>query len=89
MSEKEHLDKEELLSGYIDGQLTPRQLTELKRLLAHDPNLHKELAAMEQQRQTAAITARGNRPRADGRRNPFRSGTPIYSRRFRPSRRPV
>jgi hypothetical protein len=51
MSEKEHVDKEELLSGYIDGQLTPRQLTELKRLLAHDPNLHKELEALEHQRQ--------------------------------------
>jgi hypothetical protein len=51
MSEKEHIDKEELLSGYIDGQLTPRQLTELKRLLAHDPNLHKELEALKHQRQ--------------------------------------
>jgi hypothetical protein len=51
MSDKEHLDKEELLSGYIDGQLTPRQLTEFKRLLAHDPNLHKELESLEQQRQ--------------------------------------
>jgi hypothetical protein len=50
MSEKEHIDKEELLSGYIDGQLTPRQLTEFKRLLAHDPNLHKELEALEYQR---------------------------------------
>jgi hypothetical protein len=51
MSEKEHIDIEELLSGYIDGQLTPRQLTELKRLLAHDPNLQKELDALEHQHQ--------------------------------------
>jgi hypothetical protein len=50
MSEKEHLDKEQLLSAYIDGQLTPRQLTELKRLLAHDSLFQKELEAMEYQR---------------------------------------
>lgn len=51
MSEKEHLDKDELLTGFIDGQLTPRQLTELKRLLAHDSSLQKDLEALQQQRQ--------------------------------------
>jgi hypothetical protein len=51
MNEKEHLEKNELISGYIDGQLTPRQMTELKRLLAHDPQCRQELEAMERQRQ--------------------------------------
>jgi hypothetical protein len=51
MNEKEHLEKNELISGYIDGQLTPRQMTELKRLLAHDPQCRQEVEAMERQRQ--------------------------------------
>jgi hypothetical protein len=51
MNEKEHLEKNELISGYIDGQLTPRQITELKRLLAHDSQCQQELEAMERQRQ--------------------------------------
>lgn len=49
MNEKEYLEKNELISGYIDGQLTPRQITELKRLLAHDPQCQQELEAMERQ----------------------------------------
>ncbi|MBM4103299.1 MAG: hypothetical protein FJ263_04500 [Planctomycetes bacterium] len=49
MSEKEYLEKNELISGYIDGQLTPRQITELKRLLAHDSQCQQELEAMERQ----------------------------------------
>lgn len=50
MSEKEHLEKDELLSGYMDDQLTPRQLTELKRLLANDLQFRQELEAVEHQR---------------------------------------
>jgi hypothetical protein len=49
MNDREHLEKNELISGYIDGQLTPRQMTELKRLLAHDPQCQHELEAMERQ----------------------------------------
>jgi hypothetical protein len=49
MNEKEHLEKNELISGHIDGQLTPRQMTELKRLLAHDPQCQREVEAMERQ----------------------------------------
>jgi hypothetical protein len=51
MSEKEHLEKDELLSGYLDDQLSPRQLTELKRLLAHDLQFRQELETIERQRQ--------------------------------------
>jgi hypothetical protein len=50
MSDKENLEKHELLSGYIDDQLSPRQATELKRLLNNNPQIEAELKALEQQR---------------------------------------
>jgi hypothetical protein len=51
MSDKEQIEKSELLSGYIDDQLSPRQITELKRLLNHNPQLQQELASLERQQQ--------------------------------------
>jgi hypothetical protein len=49
MSDKDNLEKHELLSGYIDDQLSPRQATELKRLLNNNPQMDAELKALEQQ----------------------------------------
>ncbi|MHC4757498.1 MAG: anti-sigma factor family protein [Planctomycetota bacterium] len=37
------LNIDELLNGYIDGELTPRQQVELKRLLNHDEAMKKRL----------------------------------------------
>lgn len=51
MNDKEQLEKSELLGSYIDGQLSPRQSTELKRLLNHDPQLRQELESLERQKQ--------------------------------------
>lgn len=40
-------DIEKLLNGYIDGELTTRQHTEVKRLLANDSKLAQRLARLE------------------------------------------
>lgn len=50
MSDKENLDQQELINGCVDEQLSPRQATELKRLLAHNPQLEAELKTLQQQR---------------------------------------
>jgi len=38
---------EQLLNGFIDGQLTPREQTELKRLMRNDAQLEKRLAQLQ------------------------------------------
>ena len=40
---KETRKIEELLNGFIDGELGPRQTTEVQRLLAHDPDVAQRL----------------------------------------------
>ncbi len=47
---KERYEKEDLMTAYLDGQLTMRQHTEFKRLLENDPQFAAELSAMEKQR---------------------------------------
>ena len=42
---------DELLSGYIDGELSERQRTELKRLLKHDSQIGERLAQLKKQKQ--------------------------------------
>lgn len=42
---------EELLSSYIDGELSERQCNEVKRLLDHDPQVAEMLARMERQKE--------------------------------------
>ena len=37
------LNIDELLNGYIDGELSTRQTVELKRLINHDPEITKKL----------------------------------------------
>ncbi len=49
-----HIDKpelEELLSAYIDDELSERQRTEVKRLIEHDAEAGKELRYLEKQKQ--------------------------------------
>ncbi len=42
MNDKKHYV---MLSGYVDGELTPEQIVEFERRLADDPELRKELDA--------------------------------------------
>ncbi len=41
------LNIDELLSGYIDGQLSPRHETEVKRLITHDKDIAERLGQMQ------------------------------------------
>jgi hypothetical protein len=38
---------DELLSSFIDGELTPRQQTEVRRLIAHDPQINRRLRQLQ------------------------------------------
>ena len=49
MNEKEKIELEELLSGCIDGQLSERQQTELRRIMEHQPQLKEQLKLLEKQ----------------------------------------
>ncbi|HEG43853.1 MAG TPA: hypothetical protein ENH94_07390, partial [Phycisphaerales bacterium] len=51
MSEKSKLEIDELLSGYIDGELSQRQRTEVKRLIQHDSELSQRLNQLKRQKQ--------------------------------------
>lgn len=41
---------DELLSGYVDGELSERKYTELKRLMLHDPALEAKFTELKKQR---------------------------------------
>jgi len=41
----EHID--ELLNGFVDGELTPRQQTEVERLVAHDTKIARQLHRLQ------------------------------------------
>ena len=51
MNEKEKIELEELLSGCLDGQLSERQHTELRRLMEHQTQLKEQLRLLEKQRE--------------------------------------
>jgi len=44
---KDELNIEELLNGFIDGELTARQQTEVQRLIAHDPRIAKRMQQLQ------------------------------------------
>ncbi len=44
---KENPDTDELLNSYIDDELTPRQRTEVQRLVNHDPQIAQRLRELE------------------------------------------
>jgi hypothetical protein len=51
MSEGHRTDIEELLSCYVDGELSDRGRTEVKRLIQHDESVAAKLLRMEKQKQ--------------------------------------
>ena len=61
-----HIDRpelEELLSAYIDDELSERQRTEVKRLIEHDAEAAKELRYLEKQKQLLAALPAASVPR--------------------------
>lgn len=46
-----HKDIDELLSCYIDGELSERELTEVKRLMQHDKSIAGRLGRLQKQKQ--------------------------------------
>lgn len=44
---KESPQIDQLLNGYVDGALTPRQQTELQRLITHDPEIGERLDKLQ------------------------------------------
>jgi hypothetical protein len=51
MSDESKQNVDELLSGYVDGELSKRKYTELKRLMEHDPELAEKFAMLKKQKQ--------------------------------------
>ncbi len=61
-----HIDRpelEELLSAYIDDELSERQRTEVKRLVEHDAEVAEELRYLEKQKQLLAALPAASAPR--------------------------
>jgi hypothetical protein len=52
MSERSEID--ELLSCYVDGEVSERQATEVKRMMLHDRKVAEKVAQMQRQRQLLA-----------------------------------
>jgi hypothetical protein len=50
MSDESKQNIEELLSGYVDGELSERKYTELKRLMEHDPELAVKFSELKRQK---------------------------------------
>jgi len=53
---------DELLSGFIDGQLTTRQQTEVQRLLANDPNVAQRLEHLQRCKMLVGSLPRAEAP---------------------------
>jgi hypothetical protein len=51
MNEQEREQIDILIRGFLDGELTQRQRTELKRLAQHNPSVKKELHALYRQKE--------------------------------------
>ncbi|MCF7955731.1 MAG: hypothetical protein K9M75_08020 [Phycisphaerae bacterium] len=51
MSDESKQNIDELLSDYVDGELSKRKYNELKRLMEHDPELAEKFSQLEKQRQ--------------------------------------
>ncbi|HUV41427.1 MAG TPA: hypothetical protein VMW23_06555 [Sedimentisphaerales bacterium] len=59
---KENNDINELLNGFIDGQLDVRQHTEVQRLIAHDPQLTQKLQQLQKTKMLVAALPRTDAP---------------------------
>lgn len=51
MNEQEREKPEDLIGGFLDGELSQRQRTELKRMAQHDPCLKRELHSLYRQKE--------------------------------------
>ncbi len=51
MSDKSKENIDDLLNGYVDGELSERKYTELKRMLLHDPELAARVSQLKKQKQ--------------------------------------
>jgi len=51
MNEQEREQIEQLIHGFLDGELTQRQRTELKRLAQHNPSVKKQLHSLYRQKE--------------------------------------
>ena len=51
MNEQEREKMDSLIHGFLDGELTQRQMTELKRLAQHNPAIKKELHGFYRQKE--------------------------------------
>ena len=76
----------EMLSRYIDDDLTDTERAEFDRLLKIDSELRSELDGARRLRQTIASIASGMEPPAelDQVMEPLRQGAPAPQRRIRP-----
>jgi hypothetical protein len=54
MTEFDKTQIDELLSGYIDGELSQRQHTEVKRLIQHDNDIAERFSQLQKQKQLLA-----------------------------------
>lgn len=59
---KDHLEIEELLNGFIDGELTQRQQIEVQRLLLHDSAIARRLKELEKCKSLAGGLERSEAP---------------------------
>jgi len=59
---KDSPDIEELLNGFIDGELTPREKTEVDRLIAHDEQIARQLAELQKCRMLVGSLPRAEAP---------------------------
>lgn len=51
MNDSQNHEIDEVLSAYLDGEISERQQTELKRLAQRKPSVHKRLKALKRQKQ--------------------------------------
>ncbi len=62
MEDFEKLSIEELINGYLDGELSERQVTQVKRLMAHDEKFSKKVQELSRQRELLAAIPREKAP---------------------------
>ncbi len=55
MSKKKKKDIDELLSEYVDGQLSDRQYNEVRRLAQHDEEIAEQLAKLKKQKELLTL----------------------------------
>jgi len=59
---KENLNIDEMLNGFIDGELTVRQQTEIQRLIRHDPQVAQQLRQLQRCKMLVGALPRNEAP---------------------------